>query len=113
MDKMIRIFLEEITKFWRAVKNYVKNKIKKIVTTCPHCFNTLKNAFKEINGLRISYHEKVCAERMKTLFKAIDEMRVDIKNLHSDMNKGKGVINFLVIIGGTLAVILGFFKMDG
>jgi len=40
-------------------------------------------------------------------------MRVDIKNLHSDMNKGKGVINFLVVIGGTLAVILGFFKWDG
>ena len=37
----------------------------------------------------------------------------DIKNLHSDMNKGKGVINFLVVIGGTLAVILGFFKWDG
>jgi hypothetical protein len=50
---------------------------------------------------------------MKTLFKAIDEMRIDIKNLHSDMNKGKGVINFLVVIGGTLAVILGFFKWDG
>ena len=33
------------------------------------------------NGLRISYHEKVCAERMKTLFKAIDEMRKDIKEL--------------------------------
>ena len=50
---------------------------------------------------------------MKTLFKAIDEMRGEIKNLHADMNKGKGVINFLVVIGGTLAVILGFFKWDG
>ena len=34
MDKMIGIFLEEITKFWEAVKNYVKNKIKKIVCKC-------------------------------------------------------------------------------
>tara|TARA_R110000751_G_scaffold28930_1_gene75027 strand:+ start:2483 stop:2719 length:237 start_codon:yes stop_codon:yes gene_type:complete len=65
------------------------------------------------NGIRISYHEKVCAERMKTLFKAIDEMRGDIKNLHSDMNKGKGVISFLVIVGGLLAVILSFFKWNG
>ena len=73
----------------------------------------IKEYAEKNNSIRISYHEKVCAERMKTLFKAIDEMRVDIKNLHSDMNKGKGVINFLVIIGGTLAVILGFFKMDG
>ena len=73
----------------------------------------IKEYAEKNNSIRISYHEKVCAERMKTLFKAIDEMRVDIKNLHSDMNKGKGVINFLVVIGGTLAVILGFFKMDG
>ena len=50
---------------------------------------------------------------MKTLFKAIDEMRGDIKNLHSDMNKGKGVISFLVIVGGLLAVILSFFKWNG
>jgi uncharacterized coiled-coil DUF342 family protein len=73
----------------------------------------VKKYSEQSNGVRISYHEKVCAERMKTLFKAIDEMRGEIKNLHSDMNKGKGVINFLVVIGGTLAVILGFFKMDG
>ena len=73
----------------------------------------IKKYTEKSNGVRISYHEKVCAERMKTLFKAIDEMRGEIKNLHADMNKGKGVINFLVIIGGTLAVILGFFKMDG
>ena len=73
----------------------------------------IKKYTEQSNGVRISYHEKVCAERMKTLFKAIDEMRGEIKKLHADMNKGKGVINFLVIIGGTLAVILGFFKMDG
>ena len=29
MDKMIGIFLEEITNFWEKVKSYVKNKIKK------------------------------------------------------------------------------------
>jgi hypothetical protein len=34
MDKMIEIFLEEITKFWEAVKNYVKKKIKKIICNC-------------------------------------------------------------------------------
>ena len=31
-------------------------------------------------GHRISKHEAICAERMKTLFKAIDEMRKDIKD---------------------------------
>ena len=34
MDKMIGIFLEEITKFWEKVKRYVKDKIKKIVCKC-------------------------------------------------------------------------------
>ena len=65
------------------------------------------------NGLRISYHEKVCAERMKTLFKAIDEMRADIKNLRQDMNKGKGAVNLLLIIGGLITAILGYFKWNG
>ena len=34
MDKMIGIFLEEITKFLGKVKSYVKNKIKKIICKC-------------------------------------------------------------------------------
>ena len=34
MDKMIGIFLEEITNFWEKVKSYVKNKIKKIICKC-------------------------------------------------------------------------------
>ena len=90
----------------------LKTKLKKLSASA-NAQKKIKDFAEKNNSIRISYHEKVCAERMKTLFKAIDEMRVDIKNLHSDMNKGKGVINFLVIIGGTLAVILGFFKMDG
>ena len=65
------------------------------------------------NSIRISYHEKVCAERMKTLFKAIDEMRKDIKELRADMNKGKGAVAFLVILGGFIATIIGFFKWNG
>ena len=51
---------------------------------------TTNSNIEDANGIRISYHEKVCAERMKTLFKAIDEMGKDIKSLKSDMNKGKG-----------------------
>ena len=50
----------------------MKSKRKKI---------TLKDYAEDKAALRISYHEKVCAERMKTLFKAIDEMRKDIKEL--------------------------------
>ena len=65
------------------------------------------------NGMRISYHEKVCAERMKTLFKAIDEMRKDIKELKSYMNKGKGAVALLIIIGGLITAFFGYFKING
>ena len=64
-------------------------------------------------GVRLSTHEKVCAERMKTLFKAIDEMRKDIKELRQDMNKGKGAVNLLIILAGLIAAIVGFFKWNG
>tara|TARA_Y100000591_G_C21416027_1_gene489822 strand:- start:71 stop:322 length:252 start_codon:yes stop_codon:yes gene_type:complete len=65
------------------------------------------------NGMRISYHEKVCAERMKTLIKAIDEMRKDIKELKSYMNKGKGAVALLIIIGGLITAFFGYFKING
>jgi hypothetical protein len=61
-------------------------------------------------GFRLSSHEKVCAERMKTLFKAIDEMRQDIKDLRQDMNKGKGAVNVLIFLAGLIGAIVGFFK---
>jgi uncharacterized coiled-coil DUF342 family protein len=73
----------------------------------------IKEYAEKNNSVRISYHEKVCAERMKTLFKAIDEMRKDIKDLRADMNKGKGAVAFLVILGGFIATIVGFFKFNG
>ena len=64
-------------------------------------------------GYRISRHEAVCAERMKTLFKAIDEMRTDIKDLRKDMNKGKGAVNVLIFLAGLIAAVVGFFKWNG
>tara|TARA_Y100000004_G_C8735355_1_gene336000 strand:+ start:102 stop:353 length:252 start_codon:yes stop_codon:yes gene_type:complete len=67
----------------------------------------------EMVGFRLSTHEKVCAERMKTLFKAIDEMRQDIKDLRKDVNKGKGAVNLLIIIGGLVTAIIGYFKFNG
>jgi hypothetical protein len=73
---------------------------------------SLKSAIEDNNSIRISYHEKVCAERMKTLFKAIDEMRKDIKDLRADVNKGKGGVRILIFIAGLVATILGFFKWN-
>jgi len=78
---------------------------KKIITS---------KEFSEMStGLRLSTHETVCAERMKTLFKAIDEMRIEVKQLRSDVSKGKGAINLLILLGGLAGIILGFLKWNG
>ena len=89
-----------------------KTKLKKLSARA-NAEKKIKDYAEKSNSVRISYHEKVCAERMKTLFKAIDEMRVDIKNLHSDMNKGKGVISFFIIVGGLIGATISFFKWNG
>ncbi|OUU45381.1 MAG: hypothetical protein CBC16_01265 [Verrucomicrobia bacterium TMED56] len=69
-----------------------------------------KASVEQANGIRISYHEKVCAERMKTLFKAIDEMRKDIKELKTNMDRGKGAAAILILIGGLIGSILYYFQ---
>jgi hypothetical protein len=61
-------------------------------------------------SIRLSAHERICAERMQTLIKTIDELRGDVKQLHSDMSKGKGVIAFLIIVGGLVGSVLAILK---
>ena len=68
-----------------------------------------KSNVEDANGIRISYHEKVCAERMKTLFKAIDEMKSDIKSLKEDMNRGKGAAAIIILLGGIIGSIFYYF----
>ena len=66
-----------------------------------------------LTGIRLSSHEKICAIRMSQLVKSIDEMKKEIKELRNDMSKGKGAINLLIIIGGIVGALVGFFNMDG
>jgi hypothetical protein len=61
-------------------------------------------------SVRLSAHERICAERMSTLIKTIDELRVDVKDLRADMNKGKGVIYFIIFLGGVATAIGSFFQ---
>jgi len=65
------------------------------------------------NGIRLTSHEKVCAERMKTLFKSMDEVKKEIKELRADMNKGKGAVNLLLILGGLAGILASYFKWNG
>ena len=74
---------------------------------------TLTSASVERVGLRLSSHEKVCAERMKTLFNSIEELKVEVKSLRNDVSKGKGAISVLVFFGTIIAGIVGFFTWDG
>ena len=69
--------------------------------------------FSEVaTGVRLSSHEKLCAERMNNILKSIEEMRKEIKSLRQDMSKGKGAISVLIFIGGILGVILGYFNWE-
>jgi hypothetical protein len=61
-------------------------------------------------SVRLSAHEKLCAERMSTLIKTIDELRVDVKDLRSDMSKGKGIIYFIIFLGGIVTAVGSFFQ---
>ena len=61
-------------------------------------------------NLRISYHEKIRADRMKTLFKRIDEMGKDIKELKTFMNRGKGAGAIIFILLSIIGSLFYFFK---
>ena len=45
-----------------------------------------------------------------SLFKAIDEMRKDIKELKGFMNRGKGAATIMMILGGLVGSFLYFLK---
>ena len=63
-------------------------------------------------GVRLSSHEKLCAERMKAIHDSINELKKEVKSLRQDVSKGKGAISVLVFIGGIIGVILGYFNWE-
>jgi hypothetical protein len=66
--------------------------------------------FSEIaTGVRLSSHEKLCAERMNNILKSIEEMRKEIKSLRQDVAMGKGGLKVILTIGTLIAGCIGFF----
>ena len=63
-------------------------------------------------GVRLSAHEKLCAERMKTIHKSIEDLKVEVISLRQDVLKGKGAVAALILIGSFIAGIIGFFKFN-
>jgi len=73
---------------------------------------TAKNFVEQATGVRLSAHERICAERMKTLNDSINELKREVKSLRQDVSKGKGAISVLVFIGGIIGIILGYFNWE-
>jgi len=67
--------------------------------------------FSEVaTGVRLSSHEKLCAERMNNILKSIEEMRKEIKSLRQDVAMGKGGLKVILAIGTLIIGIIGFFQ---
>ena len=62
-------------------------------------------------GVRLSSHEKLCAERMKHIQESIKELSKEVKSLRTEVSKGKGAISVLVFLGTVVAGIIGFFQL--
>ena len=70
--------------------------------------------FAEVSaGVRLSSHEKLCAERMKHIQESIKELSKEVKNLRQDVSKGKGMVQVLVFLGTIVATIVGVIKWNG
>ena len=70
--------------------------------------------FSEVaTGVRLSSHEKLCAERMENILKSIEDMRKEIKSLRQDVSMGKGGLRVILAVGTLVAGIIGYFTFDG
>jgi len=63
----------------------------------------------QATGIRLSSHEKICAERMAQLIKSMDELKKDVKEMKADMNKWKGAGSIIILIGSFIASVFYFF----
>lgn len=62
-------------------------------------------------GVRLSAHEKICAERMKNLLLSIERLEKKVDTLSDSVSKGKGIVAVLVFLGTLGASILGYFSL--
>jgi len=61
-------------------------------------------------GVRLSAHEKLCAERMKNLITSIERLEKKVDALQDNVSKGKGIVAELVFLGTVAAGVLGYFN---
>ena len=61
-------------------------------------------------GIRLSSHEKLCAERMNNLITSIQRLEKKVDTLSDSVSKGKGIVAVLVFLGSIAAAAIGFFN---
>ena len=71
---------------------------------------TPKEIAEASTGVRLSSHEKLCAERMKTLNESINELKREVKSLRQDVSMGQGGLKVILAVGTLLVGIIGFFQ---
>ena len=64
-------------------------------------------------GIRLSSHEKLCAERMKQIQESIKELNKEVKSLRVEVSKGKGAISVLLFLGSIIVSVIGYIKWNG
>ena len=62
-------------------------------------------------GVRLSSHEKLCAERMKLLLKQLDDLNKKVSKLAEEMSQGKGAVKVLMALGALVVGILGYLNI--
>ena len=61
-------------------------------------------------GIRLSSHEKICAERMEQIRDSIKDLQKEVKSLREEVSTGKGIVRVLVFIGTIATAVIGFFQ---
>ena len=61
-------------------------------------------------GIRLSSHEKLCAERMEQIRDSIKDLQKEVKSLREEVSTGKGIVRVLVFLGTIAAAVIGFFQ---
>ena len=62
-------------------------------------------------GVRLSSHEKLCAERMNNILKSIERLEKKVEQLSDHVSTGKGIVKVLVVLGSLAAGFIGYFNL--
>ena len=62
-------------------------------------------------GIRLSSHEKLCAERMEQIRDSIKDLQKEVKSLREEVSTGKGIVKVLVVLGSLAAACIGYLNL--